>query len=86
MVLSSCRQFVENIDLQAISITLPFSRRELLVKFFRNAVVSVKDLVRQFPVAFIVPMNENINANVLVFICLTPIASVRHNSNLHVNM
>lgn len=64
---------VENIDLQASSITLPFSRRELL-KFFRNAGVSVKDLVRQFPVAFIVPMNENINATVLVFIFLTPIA------------
>ena len=28
----------------------------------------MKDLVRQCPVAFIVPMNENINANVLVFI------------------
>ena len=64
---------VENIDLQASSITFPFSRRELL-KFFRNAGVSVKDLIRQFPAAFIVPMNENINATVLVFIFLTPIS------------
>ena len=76
---------MENIDLQVSSITLPSSRREML-EFFWNAGVSVKDLVRQFAVAFMVPMNEYINANVLVFICLTPIASVRHSSNLHVNM
>ena len=48
----------------------------------------MKDLVRQCPVAFIVPMNENINTNVLVFISVlnADCRSVGRNSNLHVNM